>query len=150
MGLAVPFQPKLIVLQIVALQCGWYVFATLSLFLFNTLFLTRVSLGHVFTDEFIETETIPGWVEILHVMLCALACSVLLVVVVERSRQCLDFSVTLYFIHVCACTFYGGRLPRGTSWWVTHGVALVLTVVLGEYLCSRRELSEIPLAGVLT
>ena len=36
-------------------------------------------------------------------------------------------------------------IPNTWDWWITHVVALVVMVVLGEYLCSRRELQDIPL-----
>jgi hypothetical protein len=32
--------------------------------------------------------------------------SVLLCVVVERAKKCLDFAVTLFFFHLLACAFY--------------------------------------------
>jgi hypothetical protein len=35
--------------------------------------------------------------------------SVLLCVVVERAKKCLDFTVTLFFFHLLACAFYEVR-----------------------------------------
>lgn len=35
-------------------------------------------------------------------------------------------------------------------WWLVQGVATAVTVLLGEYLCSRRELEEIPMIDLFT
>jgi hypothetical protein len=68
----------------------------------------------------------------------------LLAVIVEKSKKCLDFSVTLFLINLTCCTFYGG-IPATWDWWILHVLGTIVMIVLGEYLCSRRELSEIPL-----
>ena len=40
------------------------------------------------------------------------------------------------------------EFPKRWDWWLVQVVAAGVTIVLGEYLCSRRELEEIPLAGL--
>jgi Integral membrane protein S linking to the trans Golgi network len=70
--------------------------------------------------------------------------SILLVVIVEKSKKCLDFSVTLFMMHLLISIWYGG-FPRRMEWWIVHIAATITMIVLGEYLCSRRELDEIPL-----
>ena len=70
--------------------------------------------------------------------------AVLLAVVVEKSKKCLDFSITLFLVHLMVCTLYGG-FPMKLDWWVVHVFGTIIMVVLGEYVCSRRELDDIPL-----
>lgn len=70
--------------------------------------------------------------------------SYLLSVVVERLKKCLDFTFTLYFIHVFLCTFYEG-FPVEWGFWMSNGVSFLIMVFLGEYLCSRLEMENIPL-----
>jgi hypothetical protein len=36
------------------------------------------------------------------------------------------------------------------DWWLVRLVAASVTIVLGEYLCSRRELEEIPMVDLFT
>ena len=60
------------------------------------------------------------------------------------AKKCLDFSVTLFFIHLLACTAYE-KFPASWDWWIINLAATILMIVLGEFLCSRRELMEIPL-----
>jgi len=70
--------------------------------------------------------------------------SILLAIIVEKAKKCLDFSVTLFLIHVIACTLYDG-IPGTWDWWIIHIFGAIVMILLGEYICSRRELDEIPL-----
>jgi hypothetical protein len=65
-------------------------------------------------------------------------------IVVEKSRKCLDFGATVYLYHLLFCSLFDG-CPSTWDWWIVHVVCLVVMVVLGEYLCSRREMQDIPL-----
>lgn len=64
--------------------------------------------------------------------------------VIERAKKCLDFSATLYIIHLFICLIYGGW-PVSLTWWVVNLIGLASMSLLGEWLCIRRELREIPL-----
>ena len=65
--------------------------------------------------------------------------------VIERAKKCLDFAATLYIIHLFICIVYGGW-PASVSWWVVNITGLAIMALLGEYLCIRRELKEIPIS----
>ena len=68
----------------------------------------------------------------------------LLAIIVEKSKKCLDFSVTLFLIHLFSCIWYAG-MPSKLDWWIVHVLGTIVMVLLGEYLCSLKELSDIPL-----
>lgn len=68
----------------------------------------------------------------------------MLSVVVERLKKCLDFTFTLYFIHVIICSLYEG-FPVEWGFWMSNAVSFLVMVFLGEYLCSRLEMENIPL-----
>lgn len=61
---------------------------------------------------------------------------------IERSKKCLDFSATLYIIHLFICIVYGGW-PSSITWWIVNGTGIAVMALLGEYLCMKRELQEI-------
>ena len=67
-----------------------------------------------------------------------------MIFLVERARKCLDFSATLYIIHLFFCILYGGW-PSSMAWWVVNGTGLAVMALLAEYLCIKREQREIPM-----
>ncbi|KAG5537659.1 hypothetical protein RHGRI_024939 [Rhododendron griersonianum] len=71
--------------------------------------------------------------------------AVYMVYLIERAKKCLDFSATLYIIHLLICIMYGGW-PSSITWWVVNGTGVAVMALLGEYLCIRRELREIPIS----
>ncbi|KAJ9527330.1 hypothetical protein QJQ45_025593 [Haematococcus lacustris] len=66
---------------------------------------------------------------------------------VERAKKCLDFASTAYFLHLVACWGYEG-FPLSLAWWTVNALGLLITSLLGEWLCVRREMQEIPLGSL--
>ena len=143
------FDPLLIVAQIGSMQALWYLDYGFWVFLLNALSgkpVNAVGLHHLLArgrahhavrrrldhDRRRAAERAAG--------------AAFLCVVVERAKKCLDFTVTAHFMHLCSCSLYDG-LPDHWEWWAVNGMSVVLMALLGEYLCMRRELQDIPLFG---
>lgn len=141
---AVVWDPWLIVAQIVCLQCAYYL--TLGFFLSILVWtrVSRMSLVYFFDFSSITTSTVTGWCVIASFLLSSLACAGYLVFLIERAKKCPDFSVTLFVIHLCFCMLYGGW-PSSVTWWIVNGTGIAIMALLGEYLCIKRELREIPI-----
>lgn len=141
---SVVFDPWLIVAQIVCLQCLYY--STLGFFM-AILVGTRVprmNLVYLFDYATVSASTVTGWCVIVSFLLGSLAGAVYIFYLIERAKKCLDFSATLYIIHLFLCVIYGGW-PSSFTWWVVTGTGVAIMSLLGEYLCVRRELREIPI-----
>ncbi|XP_078428057.1 structural molecules protein [Wolffia australiana] len=139
---AVVWDPWLIVSQIVCLQCLFYL--TLGLFMFVLVGsrVSRMSLVYFFDFVTLSPSTLTGWCAIVSFFLSSLAGAGFLLHLVERAKKCLDFSATLFIIHLIITIIYGGW-PSTVTWWVVNGTCLLLMALLGEWLCIRRELQEI-------
>lgn len=138
--------PVLIVSQMVALQCLYYAALGGYFTVMHVMYGFPLSLERVFgTTQKLDLRSSAHALELSGVLAAGVFGAVALTVVVERARKCLDFSVTLYGAHAVLCLGYSGLAAPRATWWLAHGSALVVMVVLGEYLCSRRELREIPL-----
>lgn len=137
------FYPKLIVYQIVALQC-WFYFCLVVCFQINhVLYNTSLTIDRVFTDTYLRL-----WqVDALSVLLANLCGSVMLTIIVEKSKKCLDFSLTQLLLHFILTCLYGG-FPTQLQWWIVHIAGTIAMVVFGEYLCSRKEMEDIPLLQI--
>lgn len=140
----VAYNPKLILSQMLAIQCFHYVFFGLVIQVNNVIFATSMTLDRIFTTKYLNFWSAEGWIDNYAVLLTFIFQAVLLAVIVEKSRKCLDFSCTLFFIHFCVCSIYGG-FPATWDWWIIHLSGTIIMILMGEFLCSRKELMDIPL-----
>ncbi|KAF8050141.1 hypothetical protein N665_2038s0014 [Sinapis alba] len=138
------WDPWLIVGQIICLECSFYLSLGVFMILFLGLRVPRLSLVYFFDFATLSTSTLTGWCVIVSFLFTSLAGAVYMIFLVERARKCLDFSATLYIIHLFFCIVYGGW-PSSMAWWVVNGTGLAVMALLAEYLCIKREQREIPM-----
>jgi hypothetical protein len=124
------FDPILIGCQIVSLQCFYYIGMGTVLGLFHAIFGSTISLDHFFTPRYVHLTTVIGLSELFCFILTALIGSWLLSIVVERSKKCVDFTFTVYFIHIILCTIYL-EFPLGT---LCHDVLYIYFVLIVSYI----------------
>lgn len=65
---------------------------------------------------------------------------------VQRTKLCLDFTVTAHLIHLILCWSYSGSFPSTLSWWLLSIIDVTIMCVCGEFLCMRTEMKSIPLS----
>lgn len=105
------------------------------------------SLDSLFKYQELQVKEVHGRTVMAAFILNALTSSLGLWKVVQRTKQCLDFTVTAHVIHLCASWWYNGHLPSQPSVWLLNLVTITLMCVLGEYLCMRTEMQHIPVLG---
>ncbi|PSS17909.1 hypothetical protein CEY00_Acc12600, partial [Actinidia chinensis var. chinensis] len=141
----VVWDPWLIVAQILCFQCLYYLTLGVFMAILVGTRVSRMSLVYFFDYATVSGSTVSGWCVIASFILSSLTGAVYMPYLIERAKKCLDFSATLYIIHLFICIIYGG-LPSSLTWWVVNGTGVAVMALLGEYLCIRRELREIPIA----
>ncbi|XP_006839403.1 PREDICTED: protein SYS1 homolog [Chrysochloris asiatica] len=139
------WDPVLILSQIVLMQTVYYGSLGLWLALVDALVRSSPSLDQMFDSEILGFSTPPGRLSMMSFILNALTCALGLLYFIRRGKQCLDFTVTVHFFHLLGCWFYSSRFPSALTWWLVQAVCIALMAVIGEYLCMRTELKEIPL-----
>ncbi|RHY12881.1 hypothetical protein DYB28_001313 [Aphanomyces astaci] len=134
------WDPKLIFLQIVCMQCSHYLALGLLLALFHG---RNITMDQFFSYKFHAFESIDGMQTSTAHVLGGLSSALFLCVIVERAKKCLDFGLTLYFIDFvfCWCSIEPELVGRARhfAWHYSR-----------EYLCSVRELQEIPMLDLFT
>uniref|UniRef100_A0A7C8ZPF8 Protein SYS1 homolog n=1 Tax=Opuntia streptacantha TaxID=393608 RepID=A0A7C8ZPF8_OPUST len=138
------WDPWLIIAQIACLQCLYYLTLGLVLALLLGTRVSQMSLFYIFDFAAISASSVTGWCVIASFLLTSLAGAGYLLYLIERAKKCIDFSATLYIIHLVICICYGGW-PSSFTWWIINIAGLALMALLGEYLCIRCELQEIPI-----
>ncbi|ODN00391.1 Protein SYS1 [Orchesella cincta] len=141
------WDPFLIVSQIVAVQTFFYFTFCLMLFLGSVLAGSDTALSRIFSYKALSFGDGQGFVTVISYILSALTGSAALWLVVKRTKQCLDFTVTCFTIHLVVAWMYNGYLPYQISWWLLTAVAIAIMCVCGEFLCLKTELQDIPLLG---
>eukprot|EP01083_Nonionella_stella_P003215 9173_1 len=139
----VKFDPWLIVGQIVFLQTIFYITAGAVLVLSGLFMGSTISMFLLFDYRSMDAKNSSGWIPMVTFFVVVPFCSFSIHRVVERVRKCLDFTATLYIIHLVLCWLYGG-FPTKFEWWFVNGTGIVVMTLLSEWLCMRSESEPIP------
>ena len=141
------FDPVLITARIVAMQSALYATFGVWLLLLGALAgadASELRLDLLFAHARLSLYAAGAPRLAAALFLNGLTGGCMLALVVERAKKCLDFAATAHFVHLCLCSAHGG-FPSSWEWWVLNGASLGAMATLGEYLCMRRELRDIPL-----
>mmetsp|Transcript_168650 Transcript_168650/g.536261 ORF Transcript_168650/g.536261 Transcript_168650/m.536261 type:complete len:170 (+) Transcript_168650:162-671(+) len=140
------FKPRLIITQMMVMQTSFgFCFASFAA-VFDMVVSQPVSISQLFSGQSYTWDTTAGLALAFSLWVTALVMAVLLPHVVERAKKCLDFVATYHFFHFVATCFFAG-FPGSLQWWVIHGVALAVAVLLGEYICMQSETQSITLGS---
>jgi len=143
----VVWDPVLTVLQIATLQTLFYATLGLLIFVADSLHGETPSLAHLFSYQEITVKTGLGRFIIVCYLVNCLCGSLYLWHLVQRAKPCLDFSATVYILHLVICWFYNGAFPNTFAWWILNIICIAAMCVCGEFLCMRSEMKAIPLLG---
>jgi hypothetical protein len=107
-----------------------------------------LGLAHLLSPRAASRDGAPGfwWAPVAALVLNAVPCAVGLAFVVGRARKCLDFAATAHLLHVAVAACYAGLPLCCAAWWLAVLGGAALMAVLGEFLCMKRELREIPIS----
>mmetsp|Transcript_22606 Transcript_22606/g.31505 ORF Transcript_22606/g.31505 Transcript_22606/m.31505 type:complete len:190 (+) Transcript_22606:236-805(+) len=144
---ATVFDPIIIIAQIVSMQCLSYLSLGMFQWLLLGSYVPTFSLYYFFDYHAVNVHKFSGWMVIVSFLANSIAGAGYLCMVVERAKKCLDFTATLYIVNLFICLFHTG-LPYSLEWWVLQFTSLVIMSVLGEWLCMRREMREIPIISL--
>ncbi|XP_053568059.1 protein SYS1 homolog isoform X2 [Bombina bombina] len=139
------WDPVLIICQIILMQLIYYSSLGLWLGSLDLLIQHGPSLDQIFNDGILGFSTVHGRVTMMAFILNSLTCALGLLYFIRRGKQCLDFTVTVHAFHLFGCWIYTSHFPITITWWLLNIVCVALMAVIGEYLCMRTELKEIPL-----
>jgi len=88
------------------------------------------------------TDPMRGWI----IAFCWIAASgadiYYIYHLIRKPRLILDFALTLVFNHLVLTTYYSASIPASLFFWLVMVAGSVLTVILAEQLCVRREMTE--------
>lgn len=65
---------------------------------------------------------------------------------VGKAKKCTDFACTIYIYHILFSAFYSKLQMATVSWWLTMVGCGCITTFIGEFLCMKKEMQEIPIS----
>ncbi|KAI8813533.1 integral membrane protein S linking to the trans Golgi network-domain-containing protein [Cladochytrium replicatum] len=137
------FDPILVASQIAFVQTAGYVSGSLIILLVELLMGSPIRLNHLLAFTEVRLDTVFGWCILGANILNSSILAFVLLIVVQRSKLCLDFACTQHFIHLIVTSTYSGRIPNTLVWWLQTGLTLAIMALGGEYLCMRKELEPV-------
>ncbi|TFK73734.1 hypothetical protein BDN72DRAFT_761048 [Pluteus cervinus] len=99
-------------------------------------------VGHNWHDFEGRTDPIRGWIIAFCWMVACSADIYYMYSLVRRPRLVLDFALTLVFNHLVLTTYYSASLPTSLFFWLVMVAGAILTVIVTEQLCVKREMTE--------
>lgn len=130
-----------LLLQILALQSGFYVILGISVTLSVGLMLGKSpTLASLFAAEPGHIEALP--VVFAHVLTAPLT-AVLVGSVVGSASQVFDQVATLSTIHLLLRIILFSGFPRNVAFWAAVAFDAFLMVLIGEFIARRRELADL-------
>ncbi|PHZ08285.1 uncharacterized protein RHIMIDRAFT_184505, partial [Rhizopus microsporus ATCC 52813] len=128
---------------IAALQSLIYIILSIILLAATILTGTELSLDLIFVDTEIRADTGFGWTVLIVWMVSACASIPLLVLIVQRAKQILDFVLTFHFFHLIFVWKVSHHFPISFTWWVLQVVDILIMTLGGEWACMHREMKPI-------
>ncbi len=138
------WDPLLILSQIVCLQCADYVLQSAVLYLVESAQSRVLTLHQLFSPYALHYASSSGLYVTAVTLLNAVLVAFAFEFIVERSRLCLDFAVTLRCVHVAACIVYTETFPTWWYFWLVQCVCALVTACAAHHRCRQRELIDIP------
>nr|SVE77303.1 EOG090X0FH3 [Daphnia lumholtzi]SVE77919.1 EOG090X0FH3 [Daphnia lumholtzi]SVE78549.1 EOG090X0FH3 [Daphnia lumholtzi] len=138
-------EPSSVTFQSRAQSTPLYFNCCFLLLLLNVLAGHPVSIDYIFKYQEVNVKDVSGRLVVACFLLNSLISATSLWAIVQRTKLCLDFSVTAFFLHLIASLIYNSGWPYLASWWVLQFSCVTITCVLAEFLCMRSEMKSIPL-----
>ncbi|XP_063722269.1 protein SYS1 homolog [Symsagittifera roscoffensis] len=145
------FDPKLLISQIISMQCLYYLFTCTLLLSLSLAFPQHgISLQHILSYRAVGLSSVSERINSCLFVINSLFMALSIWLLVGRSKLCTDFSFTLLLYHWIISSLYPSswaHIPATWSWYLLHIVCALLTTVLAEYLCMRTEMRAVPIGG---
>ena len=132
------FSPKMVLYQMAIVQAAFYLSFTLLSVFAQILMGFPFSLGQLFDPN--QYDLVLSLCFLLDMGLMG----VVIFRVIERTRKCLDFVLTMIFFHFIFTLFSNG-FPTRFLWWLLQLVGAAGCTLLAEGLCMREARKDIQL-----
>lgn len=137
------FNPRMIIYQIIAIQSLFYfTFVSVGVFLGLICGVSGIVVSTFFDFKKYTFDNTHNTIVVLALWTTLTGLAFFLPRIIERTRKCLDFVLTVFIIHFMLTWLVSG-FPSRLAWWSVWIVGSIACTLLSEYLCLRIEQREI-------
>ncbi|KAG5440060.1 hypothetical protein PCK2_000572 [Pneumocystis canis] len=137
------FDPILITSQMIAVQSLFYLFE-MSLLLFLFIIAGKpISLDYIFDFRKISFDNNESFIAAFAWDISSVSGIFIFFFIIQRSKQVLDFTLTMHLIHFIIVFFYSGHFPSSFIWWIVQMISCIFICLGSEWICMQRELKPI-------
>ena len=59
--------------------------------------------------------------------------------IIEKANKCLDYTLTVFILHVCLVWAYTKKFPWSLEWWMINAALIFVTTILAEWTLMKIE-----------
>ena len=133
-------------MEIVCMQLSYYCTLGLCLLVLDTLANLRPATGQIFVPSALDLSQSYSFVTFTANVVNIIFVVVAEAFIIEKANRCLDYTLTIFIVHLFCVIFYTGRFPWMLEWWAQHFAIIFVTVLLAEFVLMRIEQQEIKLS----
>ena len=133
-------------MEILSLQFCYYVTLALCIIVCNTIFGMRGHLGQIFNPSAFDLSANYSFVTITGNVINIVFVVIWEALIVQKAIRCLDFTLTLFSIHVVCSWIYTGHFQWSFEWWIIQAAIVIPTIIICELVVNRIEQQEIILS----
>lgn len=132
--------PVKLVLQILVLQCFYYLTANVIFCAISWLNGYEYHLSWVVSWEIITIDNAMGLTLFVLWLFDSLLSVLFVTIIVGRSKLAWDFALTVHIINLLIVWLYSSKFPTSILWWCLQILSALVLVVLSTYLTRWKEL----------
>lgn len=132
--------PGKILLQILVLQCFYYLTALIIFYLVALLNGYNFNVDWIFSWELIAPDNAMGLILFVMWLVDTLLCVLFVTIIVGRSKLAWDFAVTVHVVNLGVVWLYTRKFPASLLWWCLQILSAVVLVTLSTYSTRWKEL----------
>lgn len=107
----------------------------------------RPHLAQIFSQHSFDTDLKYGYCTVFANVLNIIFWVVANACIVEKAKKCLDFTITVFVVHLFVmCPMYGIPSFSPLSWWCIHIALITVSTLISEAVCMKLESQEIKLS----
>ncbi|RLV89677.1 Protein SYS1 [Spathaspora sp. JA1] len=132
--------PSKLLVQIVILQCFYYLSALVMFGLYAWLNGYDFKIDWIFSWELVASDNAMGLTLFILWLIDSLLCVLFVTIIVGRSKLAWDFAITVHIINLIVVWTYSGKFPTSILWWCLQVLSGVILVTLSTYSTRWKEL----------